>query len=431
MKRIIVILLSLIMLLACVPTPEEEFVVNRAEEQTPVEADVSGEVQTRIDVPAHITDTQNPTEHVTVVVDADVNFDPSAAHPLIEVGALDITQDDAFLSALLGAVGSGATLYEKWPETKDEVGKLLQSALQYAGQLGSLVALDVTTSLLEEQYRSAPETPEKVRANRPEAGKSYYLERSDGTCAMLTLNFEPNDINYTRDIWESCFTEDFIAPNDPITLTDPPLSEADARKKAEAFLQTLGIECDCLIETQRGFTIRYYELGEMLWVFTFLRSIDGTPSIDYPYSFMTSPDTPSSVGAPWSVESATIFVGQDGVVCADFRGLSQTKLVAVKNAQLCAFDKVLDAGIRQIGYLHDGAMDLPHHTYTVTGINLRYGMQTKKDDLSTGVYQPMWEFTYVDTVVPDAQPQQLYISALSGGHVEPRCTVKSLMRYAD
>jgi hypothetical protein len=146
---------------------------------------------------------------------------------------------------------------------------------------------------------------------------------------------------------------------------------------------------------------------------------------------MTSPDTPSSVGAPWAPESARIYVGKDGVVCANFWGLSKTKRVAVKNAQLCDFEKVLDAGIRQIGYLHDGAMNRPHHTYTVTDVKLRYGMQAKKDNISAGVYQPMWEFTYTDVDSPDEKPKSLYISALSGGYVEPRCTVKSLMRYAD
>ena len=428
MKRIIVIFLSFALLLACVPTPEEEYIVNRAEEQKPAEAEAS-EDAAPISVPAHASLNADPTEHVSVVVDADVAYDPNAAHPVLEAEALDFTQDSVF-SALLSVVGPGAKLYEMWPVSKAEVGERLRAAMQYDGQLGELVDKEIAITILQEQFNSAPETPEKVPADKPECGKNYYLEQSDGTISMLVVNFESNSISFDRDIREDCFTEDFIGPDDPIVLSDPEISEADARAKAEAFMKALGVECDYLVETQRGFSIRYYELSEMLWRFSFVRSVGGTPSLNRPDSFMTDPKTPSSVGAPWSIESAWVYVGKDGVVCANFQGLSKITGIMVKNAQLCEFDKVLDMAVRQIGYLHDGAADKPHHTYTVTNINLCYGLQAKKDNLSVGVYQPMWEFTYIDAEDPDAQPNKIYISALTGGHVEPRLTVQTLMRNA-
>ena len=440
MKRIIILFFVLTLLLACVPTPEEEYVVNKGDNVTGQEIQTEqkddaqqlpGESDGKpLSVPAHASLKADPTEHVSVVVDADVAFDPNAAHPILEAEALDFTQDSVF-SALLSLVGPGAKLYEKWEDSKAEAGEWLRAAMQYEGQLGELVDQDISIKVLQDQFNSAPETPEKIPASKPECGKNYYLEQPDGTVSLLVVNFEPNSIMFDRDIRDNCFTEDFIGPNDPIVLSDPEISEADARAKAEAFMKALGVECDCLVETQRGFSIRYYELSEMLWRFTFVRSVDGTPSLNRPNSFMTDPNTPSSVGAPWSIESAWVYVGKDGVVCANFQGLSKITGITVKNAQLCEFDKVLDMAVRQIGYLHDGAADKPHHTYTVTNINLCYGMQVKKDNLSVGVYQPMWEFTYVDTEDPDAQPQKLYISALTGGHVEPRLTVQTLMRNAD
>ena len=431
MKRMLVLLLTLCLLAACVPTPEEEYVVNRAEEQTAAEAGESTEAgAVSIPVPEHVAIEQDPTEHVSVVVDADVSYDPNAPHPVIEVEALDFTQNDAAFSALLNLVAPGATLYREWPETKDYVGGLLQSALQYDDGLGELVAVDQELlNLLEVRYKNAPESPEKIPAGRPETGGRYYIERSDGVISQIVINFEPNSLEYCRDIRENYCEETMLEPGNPVVLTDPEISEADARAKAEAFMKTFGAECGFPVETKRAFSIRYCELNEMLWAFTFVRSVDGTPSIERPGSFMTGANTPSSVGAPWSIESATIFVGKDGVMSAKFWGLSTAKRVAVKNAQFCAFDKVLDMGVRQIGYLHDGAMDKPHHTYTVTNIDLRYGMQTKKDDLSVGVYQPMWEFTYVEADNPDERPKKLYISALTGGHVEPRETTEWLMRH--
>lgn len=438
MKRFVIIFIALLLLAACQPTPEQDYIVNRAEEHAPAEIEASAQAVEPISVPAHATDKQDPTEHVTVIVDADVEFDPSAAHPLIEVDPLNVTQNDAVVSALLKTAGSGAALYEAWPETKDEVGALLRAALQYDGSLGSLVALDKQTiDDLERRYQNAPESPEKIRADRLETGKNYYLERSDGEIFRLNVNFEPNSLYYARgtefteEYYPASFLDDCLDSGSTVTLAEPKMSEADAQKITEAFMQALGVECDCLLKTERGFSMRCYAIEETFWVFSFVRSIGGTPSIDRPGSFMTGLDTPSSIGAPWNVESATVYVGTDGVVCANLWGLAKAAQVTVKNAQLCAFEKVLDAGIRQIGYLHDGAMNRPHHTYTVTNVKLRYGMQAKKDNISAGVYQPMWEFTYTDVDSPDEKPKSLYISALSGGYVEPRCTVKSLMRYAD
>ena len=430
MKRLVALCLLLI-LLACVPTPEEEYIVNRAEEQKPAEAETS-EDAAPIDVPTHASSIQDPTEHVTVVVDADVSYDLNAPHPVLEVEMLDFTQNDAAFSALLNQIAPGATLYREWPETKDYVGGLLRSALQYDGGLGDLVAVDrELLNLLEVRYKNAPESPEKIQAVRPETGGCYYIERSDGVISQIVINFEPNCLDYCRDIRENYYEESILEPGSPVVLTDPEISEANAKREAEAFMKALGVECGFLVETKHAFSIRYCELSEMLWAFTFVRSIDGTPSIERPGSFMTGGNTPSSIGAPWSIESATIFVGKGGVVSAKFWGLSSSKRLTVKNAQLCDFDKVVDMGVRQIGYLHEGATDKPHHTYTVTNINLCYGMQAKKDDLSVGVYQPMWEFTYIDAENPDDQPKKLYISALTGGHVEPRLTVQSLMRNAD
>ena len=426
MKRLPMLLLSLALLCACVPTPEEPYIISSAEELPPAETDAVETVEP-ISVPSRVSLTQDPTEHVSVVVDAAVAFDPDAPHPILEAEPLDFTQDSVF-AALLSLVGSGAQLYEMWPETKAEVGERLRAALQYDGQLGELVDPDIAVGLLQKQYESAPETPVKIPVSKPECGKNYYLEQSDGTISLLCVNFEPNSVMFTRDIRDDCFTEDFIEPDDPIVLFDPAISEADARKEAESFMKALSAECDCLVETQRGFSTRYYELSDMLWRFTFVRSVDGTPSLNRPLSYMTAPNTPSSVGAPWAIESAWVYVGKDGVVCANFQGLSRITRVSVKNAQLCDFDKVLDAGVRQIGYLHDGATDKPHHTYTVTNIDLCYGLQAKKDNIALGVYQPMWEFTYVDGEYPDAEPNKLYISALTGGHVEPRLTVQTLMK---
>ena len=431
-KRILAMLMLLCLLAACVPTPEEDYIVNRAEEQLPSETDGLAEKTVPISVPDHATLNVDPTEHVTVVVDAEVNFNAESAHPILEVEALNITQDEETLNALLELIAPGAAMYEGWPDTKEEIAELLQSAMRYDGQLGSLVLpKDEMITLLEMQYNAAPEAIDKTPADKPEAGKSYRMERSDGVISVLTVSTEPNGFFYQRDRRDACFADDVLMPDDPIVLTDPEISETDARRKAEEFLKSLGVECDCFVGTKRGFSIRNYELHEMLWEFEFVRSVNGTPSIRRPNSFMTDSNMPSSIGAPWFVENAWVYVGKDGVVSANFDGLSRVKRVAVKDVQLCDFNKALDTGVRQIGYLHDGAMDKSHHTYMVTNIDLCYGLQAEEDNLSVGVYQPMWEFTYADAEELDEQPNKIYISAITGGYVEPRVTVQALMKRAE
>ncbi len=428
MKRIIPLFFA-VLLLACQPTPTIEPIPNKAEQVMPVELiETDGAVEPPA-VPAHVTEQRQPTEHVTVSFDTDVDFDPDAKHPVLEMEALDLVQNDAFLRALAALSGSDGTLYRVWDDPKDVIGERLIAAAEYKGELGSFVYVDEDMlEYLHRAYNSAPDAPERVRVDSPGLGERYYLDRGEGkTPALAVYGMEPNTLFWNLDAERTCYSESSIEPGDPVTVSDPAVPVAEAERVAAEFLARLGVECDCLVKAERAFYIRNFRKSGAIWELTYARSVGGTQSILRPTSFMTK-DTPASVGAPWCVESVRIDVDGSEIVSAWFSGLSVTKSVAVKNAKLCEFDTVLDAAARQIGYLHEDPQ-VPRR-WDVTGIALRYGLQTKQDHLDVGLYQPMWEITYVDHAEPDEHPHQLYLSALDGSPVEPRLTVRDLMRYA-
>ena len=88
MKRIIILCLSLALLLACVPTPEQEFVVNKGDKSTTVQ---QGEVDDRIQeilnaVPAEWNDTFSFRDGtVSVIVAAEISVPKVLRFPIVEV----------------------------------------------------------------------------------------------------------------------------------------------------------------------------------------------------------------------------------------------------------------------------------------------------------------------------------------------------------
>ena len=71
MKRIIILCLSLALLLACVPTPEEEFVTNKSDGvlQDKIAA---APVEVSFAAPSHLVLDPIDGQHTKIVVDADV-----------------------------------------------------------------------------------------------------------------------------------------------------------------------------------------------------------------------------------------------------------------------------------------------------------------------------------------------------------------------
>lgn len=180
MKRVIPMLLALLFLIACVPTPEEEFVVgksNQAEMIAAAKSDPS-DVQAQTDlsaqyhIPSNLSlDLKSPDGVLHVIVDAPVVV-PDKPLPILHVYAAEF--DQATVTALWNTLVGDAVLYDQWEneETKADIERDLKSYTDMLEQINS-GALDERSAMystdelqemiadLQSRYASAPDGYEK------------------------------------------------------------------------------------------------------------------------------------------------------------------------------------------------------------------------------------------------------------------------------
>lgn len=447
-KKLIVILCAataIFVCLSCQPTPAEDVVVNRGESGTwggaqpgggaAPEAIPTADLQS---IPQQLTLTEQPQKNVTVSIDAPVLLARDAAYPILEVLPYDTLHNPDFVNRVLQAVCPGGTVYEPWERTKAEVAEQLEAALAYHGQSGSVVDKDLLDDLyipmFEEEYQNAPEVADKVRhdvASGFESGQYYFVERPDGGTARLQFR-SGNSMDFMATEGMVFYNERFIQEGDP-PLAEPEISEEEAIRIGDEFLRGLGIECTALAGVEKGFSFYNYERQDSIYLLNYLRKIGEAYSLDMErVDGWTDPvNLSSTLGAPWQPESAYLAVSPDGVIYASFEGLSRTSQVLEEDSALCDFARITDRIVEQLGFQYagnkiDGNGNEIMNNLQVKNIELIYALVCQKDRVDVGVYIPVWEVTYYRN--DDTIPQQLYLSALDGGTVEPRMTWDELQK---
>ena len=178
MKRLLVLLLCLAML-ACVPTPEEEFVVNKGNQSEMIEASRSedaapdADLRLRYHIPERMTGSYTSADGVIRVnVDAEIVV-PRGPLPIVRVYAAEFEQPD--VTALWNALVGDAVLYDAWEneETKDDIetelkqynemlDRLQSGELSESDSMYSIDELNEMIAELMERYSSAPDGGEKT-----------------------------------------------------------------------------------------------------------------------------------------------------------------------------------------------------------------------------------------------------------------------------
>ena len=179
MKRVIVICLLLALLLACVPTPEEEFVVNKSDQSAMIESSRSDDAQAVTDlrtayhIPERMTAELTSPDGVThVTVDAEIVV-PDGPLPIVHVYAAEFEQP--IVTALWNELIGNAVLYDQWEneETKADIERDLKQYNEQLSQIQSgelnendaMYSADELTEMiadLQARYASAPDGHEKV-----------------------------------------------------------------------------------------------------------------------------------------------------------------------------------------------------------------------------------------------------------------------------
>ena len=179
MKKIIITILVLSLLLACVPTPEEEYVVNKSDQNAMIESSRSEDAQTITDlrtayhIPERMTGNYSSADGVIdVTVDAEIIV-PDGPLPIVHVYAAEFEQP--IVTALWNELIGDEVLYDQWEneETKADIERDLK---QYNEQLSriqsgeldendAMYSADELTEMiadLQARYASAPDGHEKA-----------------------------------------------------------------------------------------------------------------------------------------------------------------------------------------------------------------------------------------------------------------------------
>ena len=179
MKNFLFVFLSLTLLLACVPTPEEEVVINKGDQSAMIESSRSDEtlknsdLQTTYHIPERMTGSYSSADGVIdVIVDAEIIV-PDGPLPIVHVYATEFEQP--VVTALWNELIGDAVLYDQWEneETKADIERDLK---QYNEQLNQIQSRKISETDamysaeelsemiadLQTRYASAPDGHEKA-----------------------------------------------------------------------------------------------------------------------------------------------------------------------------------------------------------------------------------------------------------------------------
>jgi hypothetical protein len=209
MKRIIAVLLTLAALLACVPTPETEFVTHKDTEEmlekaaaTPVSdvvgfaggTDANGDlpeaphIRERYKIPETLSETVTEADgHFTVNIDARVEVPDVVDIPIIRVEKGTFTQDE--ITRLFNVLTKGQPLYHNGNQmTKSEIAALIARLEDELNNPNSKLEPD-EKELLEEHIRTNKERWQT-------APDTIDGDVCDGTIGVMP--YEENGETYTR-----------------------------------------------------------------------------------------------------------------------------------------------------------------------------------------------------------------------------------------
>lgn len=247
MKRFLIILLSLSLLLACVPTPEEEFVTHKDTEEmlekaaaTPASdvvgfaggADAKGElpkathIRERYAIPETLSDTVTEADgHFTVNIDARVEVPDVADIPIIRVEHGTFTQDQ--ITRIFNALTGGRTMYHNSNVmTKSQIADTIAWLENQQNDPALRAELD------EEELATIPETIEKLKVRWRTAPETLSEDICDGTIGVM--QFETDGKTYTRYGFNATSRDD--QPRLIVQLTIPGQEERNSHRLEDALL---------------------------------------------------------------------------------------------------------------------------------------------------------------------------------------------------
>ncbi|MBR0507553.1 MAG: hypothetical protein IJJ86_02985 [Clostridia bacterium] len=478
MKRLLIALLSLVLLLACVPTPEEEIVVNKQDETleqklhaTPIPATAetaepgadavqTGEPEARRGqtFPAHWKDTVAVTDRLTVTIDAPIVTRADGVYPVYRTRERDFT--DAEVLSILNVLLPKPVKRLSGAETKEMIAVQIENFNEEAARWQEWRARgcpedarpdgeELTDEMIEvilneyaEQLRLAPERDEEQpvsafdpsllrAAYRLENGKTAIVVASDRTLAFsIGSGILYTQAEYERDLQFPAEAEYDVNAWKPVTL-----SREAAEKTLWETLDRVDIAGFAIVSAQGANVIgtdgRSSEASG--WLFTLARDYGG-----YPLAHQAQADgrikyaegDGFEANAPIPKEEIRVMISEDGVVDFTYGGVKQIVRIENENVELLPFEEIRQRAINGLKYGFAGYGVGENYTADFTVFKAVLTVYTLRIRNEDDYYEmPCWLLLFEHTLssgdytVGEALGKQyraLVINAVDGSIVNPK-----------
>lgn len=410
MKRIIILCLSLALLLACVPTPEEEFVVNKADQQQMLDnanrEDDKNEITDlyeRLGAPKTYQASLSGTEgRLQVEVDAKVIL-PESELPIVRVEPRVMSRSDvlAYVDAVISPnmqfVDSESGNWQTKGFYAHEIEKA-KWAMDHWNDGGSIIydmdcssPSDVQEKWLNKYYMLQAEAPETAPIiNRSDLDMTWIVATSDDVnFSAMFAAINPWDNSVSRIEYVRSY---FDNPNvQYMQNISNGIREQDAIAAAEAFLSKLPLE---------GLTLRVavpeiydddYFRKIPCWRLYYTREFGGAAE-----TFTNAEHTSDNeYNHQRDVECLMIVVDEQGVAGFRYNAPQNVLGTVSERTSLLPFSKIEEIFNRMIlvynNRLNDGTRDDSYWTYHITSIRLGL-VNIAEENAETGLLVPAWDF---------------------------------------
>ena len=440
-KHIYFILLLIVALLfsACVPTPEEEAIVQKDQQQMLHQAQVTdsdGITETnlyeRLKAPQHYEKSMSANEgRLKVTVDADVML-PNVELPIIRMNPIDFPRNQ-FLKLANALVPEDSkfvdwefTTMVNWREAgfmeyaqgeEDEVEDVVPINLKSKGYYereiqrlrwaidhwndGGEVLYDLKyytpeeaeqglLRLLVEQNLAPKSLPViELNAMHDPGGELFYATSDDMHYSQISISNQRASygfaqISYNRDILFNTLTDDNVS----VPFTDFTLAEAQTY--LDSFLERVPFE-GFICTAAFPFMVRNeYEQDVHCYHFILTRDFNGVS--ETPTSFMQALD---AYNKDWGYEMIHIIIDADGIAGFRYRYPYTVGETVVERTNLLPFSEIEKVFKKRITVYRNNLMEPTFENsskeYVITGIRLGL-VNIKEENTETGLLVPCWDF---------------------------------------
>lgn len=393
-KAFIILIASLLLLCACQPTPEQEFVVNKADgkmeeaifnqkpeasESEAAQSDAEQETENEpLIFPERWTEDLS-TQYMNLKIDAEIDLGDMMLLPVYGISNTDFSAErkESILRVLFPELDSG---YKGIHRTKEEIEEMIGYALRGAekrtqsGEIEyvSWAMQDNWLSDLKKQYQGAVAENEQYASlqisdlanqkaeytvrQRNGAKGSVFSGKKNGAVIYEANNSGLNTIIQRqsweiREIWDESEKSVFI---------HPAVTQEYAQNAAIRFFEEIGEEMPTFIFAEPARVYSDYELGVISeGYYMRFRQNGGYPVVYYPeYTVMggmLSINDSVMYQSPWNMETIELYADETGVRWVKWINPVQIGECINENVQILPFEEIqqhirnlLRAGMRNV-----------------------------------------------------------------------------------